>query len=146
MTASEHASAIEAVAGAAIMVPLLPCGDIDAIADFWTGLGLTVTYRQRRPNPALGLELGGIALQYYGMPEWDPELSHSSCLVAVPDTEPVYDLFAAGLRERFGKLPVTGFPRITRPLADLASADLAPGDRNIADIALTEARAVLPAP
>lgn len=108
-------AAIHAVTQAAVMVPLLPCGDVDAMADFWSGLGLTVTYRQRRPNPALGLELGGIAFQYYGMPEWHPEQSHSSFVVAVPDTEPLYDLFAAGLRERFGRLPVSGFPRITRP-------------------------------
>ena len=108
-------AAVRAVVRAAVMVPLLPCGDVDAMADFWSGLGLTVTYRQRRPNPALGLALGGIAFQYYGMPDWDPEQSHSSCVVAVPDTEPLYDLFAAGLREQFGRLPVSGFPRITRP-------------------------------
>ncbi len=108
-------ASIEAVAGAAVMVPMLPCGDVGAMADFWSGLGLKVTYRQRRPNPYVALELGGIALHYYGMPDWDPEQSHSTCAVAVPDTEPLYDLFAAGLRERFGRLPVSGFPRITRP-------------------------------
>lgn len=31
------------------------------------------------------------------------------------DTEPLFDAFAAGLRSQFGKLPLTGFPRITRP-------------------------------
>lgn len=115
MTDSARPAALDAVAGAAFMIPLLPCGDIDTMADFWTGLGLRVTYRQRRPNPFVALELGGIALQYYVMPEWDPEQSHSSCVVAVTDTEPLYDLFAASLRERFGKLPVSGFPRVTRP-------------------------------
>lgn len=115
MSDSARPAVLDAVTGAAFMVPLLPCGDVETVADFWTGLGLEVTYRQRRPNPFVALELGGIVLQYYGMPEWDPEQSHSSCVVVVPDTGPVYDLFAAGLRERFGKLPVTGFPRITRP-------------------------------
>lgn len=115
MTDSDSPAPIAAVAAAAVMVPMLPCGDTDEIADFWTGLGLNVTYRQRRPNPYLALELGGIALHYYGMPEWDPELSHSTCAVAVSDTEPVYALFAAGLRERYGRVPVTGRPRITRP-------------------------------
>ena len=119
MTTSERPTTIDApihaVAGTAFMIPMLPCGDIDTMAEFWTGLGLEVTYRQRRPNPFLALELGGIVLQYYGMPTWDPEQSHSTCGVVVPDTEPLYDLFAAGLRERFGRLPVTGFPRVTRP-------------------------------
>lgn len=107
--------ALRATAAAAVMVPFLPCGDIDVIADFWTGLGLTVTYRQRRPNPYVALELGRIALHYYGMPRWDPEASHSTCVVGVPDTTPLYERFAAGLRERFGRLPVDGVPRITRP-------------------------------
>ncbi|GAA4703208.1 Glyoxalase-like domain-containing protein [Promicromonospora umidemergens] len=119
MTDTEHATAadttIAAVTGGAFMVPMLPCGDIDAMADFWTGLGLRVTYRQRRPNPYLALELGRIALHYYVMPEWDPDQSHSTCALVVPDTEPIYDLFAAGLRERFGRLPVSGLPRVTRP-------------------------------
>ena len=115
MIDSDSPAPIDAVAAAAFMVPMLPCGDIDEMADFWTGLGLTVTYRQRRPNPYVALELGGIALHYYGMPDWDPELSHSTCAVAVPDTEPLHALFAAGLRERYGRVPVTGLPRITRP-------------------------------
>jgi hypothetical protein len=44
-----------------------------------------------------------------------PEDSYGSCLVLVEDTEPLFDAFAAGLRTQFGKLPLTGFPRITRP-------------------------------
>jgi len=103
------------VAARARMVPMLPCGDVDAVASFWTSLGLELTYRQLRPNPYVSLERGGIALHYYGMPDWDPGLSHSTCAVAVPDTEPVYEAFAAGLRSLYGRLPVSGLPRITRP-------------------------------
>jgi hypothetical protein len=33
----------------------------------------------------------------------------------VPDTQALFDAFAAGLRAAFGKLPVSGIPRITRP-------------------------------
>ncbi|MCK9793308.1 hypothetical protein M1843_06070 [Isoptericola sp. 4D.3] len=103
----------------AIMVPLLPCGgdeaDLDELVTFWTALGLEVTYRQRRPNPIVAFGRGGLQLQYYGMPGWDPEQSHSSCVVAVPDTEAVYEVFAAGLRTLFGRLPVSGAPRVTRP-------------------------------
>jgi hypothetical protein len=106
---------IDAVADSALMVSLLPCADIDEQAAFWTDLGLAVTYRQLRPNPYLALARGGIAVHYYGMPDWDPELSHSSCMITVTDTEPLFELFAAGLRERYGRLPVSGRPRITRP-------------------------------
>ncbi|MFE5308232.1 hypothetical protein [Isoptericola sp. NPDC056605] len=107
-----------AVAGAR-MVPMLPCGgteeDLDAMVAFWTALGLEVTYRQQRPNPYVAFGRGGFDVHYYGMPDWDPEQSHSTCALVVPDTEPVYEVFAAGLRNLFGRLPVSGAPRITRP-------------------------------
>ncbi|MFD6177107.1 MULTISPECIES: VOC family protein [unclassified Isoptericola] len=103
----------------AFMVSLLPCGDSehdqDALVEFWTALGLEVTYRQRRPYPVVSFGRGGIQVQYYGMPGWDPEASHSTCVVVVPETEPVYESFAAGLRSLHGRLPVSGVPRVTRP-------------------------------
>ncbi|MFE6970573.1 hypothetical protein [Isoptericola sp. NPDC057653] len=114
-----HGGAFDRAAARASMVPLLPCGgdesDLDALVEFWTALGLETTYRQRRPNPFVAFGRGGIQVQYYGMPGWDPEQSHSSCVLVVPDTQPVHDAFAAGLRTLLGRLPLAGVPRITRP-------------------------------
>ena len=97
------------------MVPMLPCGDIDEMAAFWTSLGLRVAYRQVRPNPYLALRRNAIDLQYYGLDHVDPEQSHSTCAIVVPDTTPLYELFVDGLRVRYGRAPLTGVPRITRP-------------------------------
>ena len=44
-----------------------------------------------------------------------PEDSYGTCLVVSPDPKPLFDDFAAGLRARYGRLPLAGFPRITRP-------------------------------
>lgn len=98
-------------------IPLLPCADIDEIEPFFAALGFRTTYRQLRPNPALGLNGHGFDLQYYGLDGHTPESSHSSCLVIVDDTGQIWEEFAAGLREAYGKLPIKGFPRITRPRA-----------------------------
>jgi catechol 2,3-dioxygenase-like lactoylglutathione lyase family enzyme len=103
------------VAAQAVMVPMLPCADVDAMLTFWAALGLTQTYRQVRPNPYVAVALGRIDLHYYGMDGWDPEQSHSTCQIVVPDTRPLFELFQAGLRTLYGKVPVAGFPRITRP-------------------------------
>lgn len=97
------------------MVPMLPCSDIDEMAEFWTSLGLQVTYRQRRPNPYLALRRNGIDLHYYGMDGVDPDQSHSTCAIVVPDTAPLHELFTEGLRTRYGRVPMRGLPRITRP-------------------------------
>lgn len=32
------------------MIPLLPCGSIKEMLDFYTDLGFTVTYQQKAPN------------------------------------------------------------------------------------------------
>lgn len=106
------------------MIPMLPCGDVDEMADFWTVLGLRVTYRQLRPNPYVALGLGGIDLHYFGLPGHEPENSWSTCGIVVPDTGPLYELFATGLRARYGRLPVSGLPRITRPRARANNAAL----------------------
>lgn len=98
-------------------IPLLPCADIDEIEPFFAALGFHTTYRQLRPYAALGLRGHGFDLQYYGLTGHTPESSHSSCLVIVDDTGQIWEEFATGLRQAYGKLPITGFPRITRPRA-----------------------------
>ncbi|MCB7135501.1 hypothetical protein [Cellulosimicrobium marinum] len=99
----------------ATMIPALPCPDVDAMRDFWVALGLEVTYRQQRPNPYVSLRRGGFDLHYFGMDGVAPEDSYSTCIALVDDTAAVFATFAAGLRERYGRLPLTGVPRITRP-------------------------------
>ena len=97
------------------MVPMLPCADIDELAEFWTALGLQVTYRQVRPNPYLALRRNAIELHYYGLDGFDPDQSHSTCSIVLPDTAPLHELFAAGLTSRYGRVPMRGVPRMTRP-------------------------------
>jgi len=97
------------------VIPMLPCADIDEVGDFLSALGFTVTYRQTRPNPFVALEGHGFPIQYYGLEGHVAEQSHSTCGVLVADTEAMFETLAAGLRARYGKLPVSGLPRITRP-------------------------------
>jgi hypothetical protein len=97
------------------MIPILPCADIDGIADFAAALGFTVTYRQIRPNPYLALRREDIELHYFGLEGFRPEDSYGTCAVVAPDPKLLFDAFAAGLRSRYGRLPLAGFPRITRP-------------------------------
>ena len=96
-------------------VPLLPCASIEEMADFHGCLGFETTYRQLRPNPYLALRRDDLHLHYFGLPELRPEDSYGSCLVLVEDPGPLFEAFAAGLRSRYGALPLRGFPRITRP-------------------------------
>ncbi|MEV7005764.1 VOC family protein [Streptosporangium sp. NPDC051022] len=96
-------------------VPLLPCRSIDEIEEFYTALGFTRTYRQTRPNPYLALRREDIHLHFFGMSEFDPKDSYGTCLVYVPDTGALFRAFAEGVRSAYGRFPVSGIPRMTRP-------------------------------
>jgi hypothetical protein len=98
-----------------VCVPLLPCGDIDEIADFYAALGFRRTYRQEKPNPYVALRRHDLHLHFFGVPDFDPETSYGSCLILVDDIGAVHRAFADGMRAAYGKVLVSGLPRMTRP-------------------------------
>ncbi|WP_114560046.1 VOC family protein [Desertihabitans aurantiacus] len=98
-----------------VVVPILPCRSLDDVLGFYTALGFETTYRQDRPYPCAGVRRGGIDLQFFALDTFEPEQSLGSVIIQVSDTGVFFDELAAGLRAAYGRLPVTGIPRITRP-------------------------------
>lgn len=96
-------------------IPILPCRDLEDMSVFYQAMGFVVTYRQARPNPYMAVQRGGLELHFFALEGFDPERSLGSAIVLVPDPGALFDAFAEGLRSAFGKLPITGIPRITRP-------------------------------
>lgn len=97
------------------VIPGLPCRDLDDVLPFYAALGFELTYRQERPNPFASVRRGGIELHFFSVPTFDPADSMGTVVVLVPDTVALHAAFAAGLREAYGKVPVSGIPRMTRP-------------------------------
>ena len=95
--------------------PCLPCGNLDEAISFYETLGFKRTYRQLRPNPYAVVALEDMQIHLFGMEGFNPADSYGCTIVAVPDPDGLYHAFAARLRERFGKLPIAGIPRILRP-------------------------------
>ncbi|WP_305788905.1 VOC family protein [Symbioplanes lichenis] len=98
-------------------VPLLPCASIDDIESFYGVLGFRTTYKQRKPNPCVGVQREGLHLQFFEIAGFDPEQSYGSCLVITEDIEGLHRAFTAGMRAAYGKVLVSGTPRMTRPRA-----------------------------
>jgi hypothetical protein len=96
-------------------IPLLPCRSLDDVVPFYQALGFQIGYRQARPNPYLALRREDLHLHFFGMPAFDPATSYGSCLVIVDDLVGIHREFAAGLRAAYGKMLVSGVPRMTRP-------------------------------
>ena len=82
---------------------------------FYQALGFVVTFRQTRPNPYLCVQRGGLDLHFFEVEGFVPALSMGSAIVLVPDATALFTDFATRLRRTFGRLPLTGIPRITRP-------------------------------
>lgn len=95
-------------------IPCLPCVSLTETLDFYRALGFEVTYQQTSPYVWAATKRGGFDLHFYGLRGLKPEECHSCCLVTVEDPEPLHKTFSEALRAKLGKLPVAGFPRITR--------------------------------
>ncbi|GAA4539802.1 hypothetical protein [Pseudonocardia xishanensis] len=98
-----------------LTIPLLLCPSIDEIASFYEMLGFEITYRQTRPNPHVAVQREDINLHFFGMDDYDPAQSYSTCLVIVADTSELFEAFAPGMRSVHGELLISGIPRMTRP-------------------------------
>ena len=98
-----------------VTYPALPCRTLDDSIPFYEALGFVRTYRQERPNPYAVVSREDFHVHLFGMEGFEPEHSYATVIVAVPDPDQMYEDFAAGLRVLYGKLPVAGIPRITRP-------------------------------
>jgi hypothetical protein len=95
-----------------ITIPLLPCRSIDEVLEFYRAIGFDVTYQQSRPNNYAVVQRGGIELHFFSMREYVPANSYSSCYVRVGDVDALCAAFVKGLREKYGRLPSAGIPRV----------------------------------
>ncbi|MFH8411017.1 VOC family protein [Streptomyces sp. NPDC018019] len=100
-------------------IPLLPCPSLQPVLDFYTALGFEVTFEQKSPNPYAVVEYGVIELHFFGMKQYDPTESYSTCYVLTDDVDTLHAAFRAGLKAAYGKIPSRGLPRIG-PLKDMS--------------------------
>ncbi|GAA2448117.1 bleomycin resistance protein [Streptomyces lavendulocolor] len=93
-------------------IPILPCRTLQPVLDFYTALGFEVTFQQKSPNPYAVVERGGLQLQFFGMKQYEPTASYSTCYVLTDDVDGLHEAFRAGLKAAYGKVPTRGLPRI----------------------------------
>ncbi|WP_210570355.1 VOC family protein [Streptomyces sp. GESEQ-4] len=100
-------------------IPILPCQTLQPVLDFYTALGFEVTFQQKSPNPYAVVERGGIELQFFGMKQYEPAESFSTCYVLTDDVDGLHAAFRTGLKAAYGRIPTRGLPRIG-PLKDMS--------------------------
>jgi hypothetical protein len=98
----------------ATTIPCLPCVSMAESLDFYQALGFGVTYRQKSPNEYVVLRSGACEVHLFGLKGLKAEEGYSTCCVIVPEVGPLHRTFSDALRRKYGRLPIAGFPRITR--------------------------------
>jgi catechol 2,3-dioxygenase-like lactoylglutathione lyase family enzyme len=102
--------------------PVLPCADLDDALAFYSALGFTTSFQQRRPCPCAVMVLDDIAIHLFVMDGFDPATSYGSAIITVAEPGERHEAFKAGLRERFGKVPIKGIPRLLPPRGKAGTA------------------------
>jgi hypothetical protein len=95
-------------------IPVLPCAVLPDTLAFYRALGFEVTHQQTSPNVYAAAQRGDVHLHFMGIKGLKPEDCYGTCLVVVPEVERLHELFVQALREHCGRVPLAGFPRITR--------------------------------
>lgn len=98
----------------ALTIPILPCISLGETLAFYRALGFEVTHQQTRPNVYAATRRGSVNLHFMGIAKLEPSKAYSACLVVVPELDQLYATFLSGLKTAYGKLPLKGWPRISR--------------------------------
>ncbi|MBO8184617.1 bleomycin resistance protein [Streptomyces spirodelae] len=92
--------------------PILPCRTLQPVLDFYLALGFEVTFQQKSPNPYAVVQRGGVELHFFGMKQYDPTASYSTCAIRTDDVDGLHRSFRAALKSAYGRVPTRGLPRI----------------------------------
>ena len=95
-------------------IPIMPCPDIRAQVTFYKELGFEVLGLYTSPNPYAALKWNNIELHFYGSRKIIASQNSTMCYLAVMNVDEVNRGFTDALKKYYGKIPRTGFPRITK--------------------------------
>lgn len=97
-------------------VPMLWAGNLTETLDFYRMLGYTVAAEQTSPYSYGAVTRNGCHVHFVRGPtdSADAENHGGYCLVLVEEVADLHKTFSEALRERYGKIPARGLPRITR--------------------------------
>lgn len=95
-----------------VTIPILPCPSINDTLDFYRALGFEVTFQQAKPNNYAVVCRGTIELHFFSMRNYLPANSYSTCYVRVADVDGLYQALTDGLKQKYGRVPSVGIPRV----------------------------------
>ncbi|WP_139230804.1 hypothetical protein [Paenibacillus catalpae] len=98
---------------------MLPCPSIKEQVAFYEMLGFQTVQTYTRPNPYAVLKYGDVELHFYGSKKTLPAENPNMCYVQTDHVDQLYASFTSSIKEKTGKIPRSGIPRISK-VKDLA--------------------------
>ncbi|MFI6217540.1 glyoxalase [Nocardia brasiliensis] len=97
-------------------VPVMWGGNSAETLEFYRTLGYQVTWEQHTPYVYCSVQRNGYELHFYRDKKDKREVGEAEmgCLVMVDEVAELHASFSTALRERYGRVPAQGVPRISR--------------------------------
>lgn len=95
------------------VIPVLPAKNMNEQCAFYESIGFTVAKKYTAPPYAV-VEYDDISIHFWSNKEQVPEENAICVLVEVDDVDYVNECFTENLKKAAGKIPRSGFPRISK--------------------------------
>ena len=95
------------------VIPVLPAKNMGEQCAFYESIGFEVTKKYTAPPYAV-VEYDDIVLHFWANKAQAPEENAICTLIEIDDVDRINELFASNLKKFTGKVPRSGFPRISK--------------------------------
>lgn len=92
----------------------MPCPDLKTQVEFYKELGFNVLGEYTTPNAYAALGWRNIELHFWGSRKVVASKNSTMCYMLVDNVDEVNESFTAALKKFYGRVPRTGFPKITK--------------------------------
>ncbi|MHA6481688.1 VOC family protein [Paenibacillus sp. strain BS8-2] len=96
------------------VIPILPCVSIDKQCEFYESIGFAIIAKYRTPNAYAVVSYEDIIFHFWGNKKNDPNANASMVFIEVEDSDILNAEFCKNIKSAWGKVPRTGFPRISK--------------------------------
>ena len=98
--------------------PMLPSENVDESVAFYKGLGFEIVRDETFPYRFAEFRDGDLWILTSSYAQFGGKRAFGALIVNVEDLEQYHNRFASGLKRNLGKVPLSGFPRLTRRSRD----------------------------
>lgn len=97
------------------IIPILPCLSIKEQIKFYEDLGFDIVSIYTSPNQYAVVKYNELEIHFYGDKKMIPSDNPNMCFIKIDDVDAVYEIFTSNFKQKNGKIPRSGIPRISKP-------------------------------